>query len=108
MRVAAYTGLPSILGGLHQNEQRPPSQVAQRDGLVNEFWHSADPVRVEQLIRQLGISYIYVGQLERAVYGETVANKFEELRQRGLLTVVYENDQTTIYRVMPAGGRFSE
>ena len=27
MRVAAYTGLPSILGGLHQNEQRYASQV---------------------------------------------------------------------------------
>jgi uncharacterized membrane protein len=108
MRVAAYTGLPSVLGGLHQNEQRPPSQVGQRDGLFNEFWYTTDPVRAEQLIRQLGIAYIYVGQLERAVYGATVADKFEELRQQGLLSVEYENDETTIYQVIPSSGRLSE
>ena len=49
MRVAAYTGLPSVLGGLHQNEQRYSSQVGERDFVVNEFWNTPDPARARPL-----------------------------------------------------------
>ncbi|RME99865.1 MAG: hypothetical protein D6768_14140, partial [Chloroflexi bacterium] len=58
MRVAAYTGLPSILGGLHQNEQRFAAQVGERDFVVNEFWATPDPARTLQLMDQLGIEYV--------------------------------------------------
>jgi uncharacterized membrane protein len=98
MRVAAYTGLPSILGGLHQNEQRYPWQVDSRALLVDEFWQTTDPSHVLQLLDQLSITYIYVGQLERAVYGDGVGDKFEQLYQHGALEVVFENEQTKIYR----------
>ncbi len=100
MRVAAYTGLPSILGGLHQGEQRPAEQIGQRDGLVNEFWQSPDPTRALELANQLGLDYIYVGQLERAVYGPSVEAKFEQLRQQGALQLAYDNPQTKIYKVV--------
>jgi len=99
MRVAAYTGLPSILGGLHQNEQRPAAQVGQRDMVVNEFWTTTDPTRAWQLIDQLDISYIYLGQIERITYGANVGAKFEQLVEQGKLTVVFENEKTKIYRV---------
>ncbi len=99
MRVAAYTGLPSVLGGLHQNEQRPGSQIAERDILVNEFWNTPDPNRAQQLIDQLNISYIYVGQLERITYGDQVGAKFEQLREQGFLDLVFENEETKIYKV---------
>ncbi|MCG3207914.1 MAG: hypothetical protein FOGNACKC_01515 [Anaerolineae bacterium] len=98
MRVAAYTGLPSILGGLHQNEQRPGAQVGERDFAVNDFWQNPDPQRTLQLINQLGIDYIYIGQLERAVYGSNIDAKFEQLRQQDALELVYENPQTKIYK----------
>ncbi len=98
MRVAAYTGLPSILGGLHQNEQRPGAQVGERDFAVNDFWQNPDPQRTLHLINQLGIDYIYIGQLERAVYGSNIAAKFEQLRQQDALELVYENPQTKIYK----------
>nr|HMQ56374.1 DUF2298 domain-containing protein [Anaerolineae bacterium] len=97
MRVAAYTGLPSILGGLHQNEQRYPWQIGDRDFVVNELWTTIDPEQARQLIDQLGISYIYVGQVERATYGPFVGDKFEQLQTRGELELVFENEQTKIY-----------
>jgi uncharacterized membrane protein len=97
MRVAAYTGLPSILGGLHQNEQRYPWQIGDRDFVVNELWTTIDSERTLQLIDQLGISYIYLGQVERATYGPFVGDKFEQLQARGDLEQVYENEQTKIY-----------
>ncbi len=103
MRVAAYTGLPSILGGLHQGEQRYADQIGQRDFPVNEFWQTTDPAVARQRMAELGIEYIYVGQVERNTYGANVGDKFEQLRQQGVLELVYENPQTKIYRrAMPS------
>jgi uncharacterized membrane protein len=119
MRVASYTGLPLPLGGLHQNEQRPPQQIAQRDGRYMEFWNTTDPARAWELIQELDISYIYMGQLEQTLYNPQLTgslmqwgvtffvtdgmNKFERLLDQGLLTVAYENERTRIYQV--AGDR---
>lgn len=100
MRVAAYTGLPSILGGLHQNEQHHSWQVGERDAVVNEFWSSPDPARTQQLINQLGISYIYLGQVERITHGVFIEDKFNQLQAQGTLEVVFENEQTKIYKVV--------
>jgi YYY domain-containing protein len=98
MRVAAYTGLPSILGGLHQNEQRYASQIGSRDLVVNEFWYTPDPNRALQLMDQLGITYLYIGQIERAVYGVEVEDKFRQLVEQGKLEIVFENDLTRVYK----------
>jgi hypothetical protein len=115
MRVASYTGLPLPLGGLHQNEQRWPDQVGQRDGLYMEFWNTSDPVRAWQLIQELDISYIYIGQLEQTLYNPQLTGslmqwgvtfyapegigKLDELAAQGRLSVVYENERTRIYQV---------
>jgi YYY domain-containing protein len=98
MRVAAYTGLPSILGGLHQNEQRYASQIAGRDLAVNEFWQTPDLERLKILLDQLDITYIYIGQIERITYGDQVEQKFVQLAQQGVLELVFENEKTKIYR----------
>jgi YYY domain-containing protein len=100
MRVASYTGLPMPLGGLHQNEQRWPDQVGQRDGVYTEFWNTPDPARAWDLIRELDISYIYVGQLEWATYTMPGSlAKFDILVAQGRLAVVYQNERTRIYQV---------
>jgi uncharacterized membrane protein len=116
MRVASYTGLPSPLGGLHQNEQRWPEQIAQRDGPYMEFWNTADPARAWEIIEELGISYIYLGQLEQTLYNPQLTgslmqwgvthfvpdgiDKFDTLVAQGLLSVAYENERTRIYQVI--------
>jgi uncharacterized membrane protein len=115
MRVASYTGLPLPLGGLHQNEQRWPEQVGQRDGRYMEFWNTTDPARAWELIQELDISYIYLGQLEQTLYNPQLTgsliqwgvtffvtdgiNKFDTLVDQDLLDVAYENERTRIYQV---------
>ncbi len=99
MRVAAYTGLPSILGGLHQSEQHSAEALGKRDGIVREFWATMDLPRVIALIEELEIRYIYIGQLERGVYGDGVVQKFETLAEQDELEPVFSNDKTIIYRV---------
>ncbi|HDH09858.1 MAG TPA: hypothetical protein ENF84_02840, partial [Chloroflexi bacterium] len=98
LRVATYTGLTTLLGA-HQSEQRYAWQVGRRDGQVREFFNTQDIARALQLIRELRISYIYIGQLERAVYDPAGLAKFDEMVRRGELEVVYENKRTKIYRV---------
>jgi uncharacterized membrane protein len=98
MRVAAYTGLPSILGGLHQNEQRYASQVGERDFVVQQFWANPDPIRTLELMDELNISYVYLGQIETITYGNHIADKFEQLVTQGELEIVFENEKTKIYK----------
>jgi uncharacterized membrane protein len=76
MRVAAYNGLPSILGGLHPNEQHPASQVCQLDMMVNDFWSTPDPgPRPMSMKMELALSTVYLGPLEKAVPGPQVGDK---------------------------------
>jgi len=98
LRVATYTGLPTFLGA-HQNEQRYASQVGERDGQARDFFNTPDVSHALQLIRELHVSYIYVGQLEHTVYDAAGLAKFDEMVQRGELEVVYENERVKIYRV---------
>ncbi|MEZ4555451.1 MAG: DUF2298 domain-containing protein [Caldilineaceae bacterium] len=96
-RIASLTGL-SGLRGMHASEQRYGDEVGQRDGLHREFWRTPDIARTEELIDQLDIALIYVGQLERKVHPEGV-DKLAQMAADGLLTVIYENERVTIYAV---------
>ena len=104
------------LGGLHQGEQRWPGQIGSRDGPYMEFWNTDDPERAWQLIQELDISYIYIGQLERTLYDADVSSsltewgvtrfaptgldKFDALERQGRLRVAYQNERTRIYQVI--------
>ncbi|MFQ5856588.1 MAG: DUF2298 domain-containing protein [Anaerolineae bacterium] len=99
LRVASYTGLPTLLGA-HQGEQRYGWQVGPRDGRAKEFFNTHDLDRARELIRELNISYIYIGQLERTVYDSGGLEKFEHMREAGDLELVYQNTEVKIYRVV--------
>ena len=99
VRVASYTGLPTLLGW-HQSEQRYAWQVGERDGAVRDFFNTTDLERTRQLIRDLRIRYVYVGQLERALYDPAGLQKFDQLVQTGEMQVVYKNERTIIYEVL--------
>jgi uncharacterized membrane protein len=97
VRVSSYTGLPTLLG-MHVREQRYGWQESERGRLANTFFVTADLQETMDIARELGIEYVYIGPLERTQYPRAAA-KFDQLAQRALLSVVYWNDQVTIYRV---------
>jgi YYY domain-containing protein len=99
LRVASYTGLPTLLGA-HQNEQRYDWQVGTRSDETNALYRTADPQEARDLISRLHVSYIYVGQLEHSVYPPEGLDKFETLRGVGVLAVVYENPGVKLYEVL--------
>jgi YYY domain-containing protein len=97
VRVASFTGLPTLLG-MHQSEQRYDTQVGQRDGEARSFFTEPDYARVADLAKRLHIKYIYVGQLERIVYPAAGLAKFDRA-VGSYLDLVYENPRTKIYQV---------
>ena len=102
-RVSSLTGLSGLLG-MHEQEQRYGRDVGERDGKLREFWRTEDTGRVQQLIDELDIGLIYVGQLERHQH-PNAPDRLELLRATGLLETVYRNQEVTIYAVpsqMPA------
>ena len=98
LRVASMTGLPTLLGQ-HQGEQRYAWQVGQREQLAREFWQTTDVYRARQIMDELGIEYVYVGQLERILFTPEQLAKFDALVQTGEAEIVYQNPQVTVYRL---------
>ncbi|MCS6827327.1 MAG: DUF2298 domain-containing protein [Caldilinea sp.] len=96
-RMASNTGL-SGLRGMHEQEQRYPEDVGRRDGLHRELWQTPDVARTLQLLEELHVDLIYIGQLERYLHPDGV-RKFENMAAQGLLTPLFQNERVTIYAV---------
>jgi uncharacterized membrane protein len=100
LRVASFTGFPTLLGFHQEGEQRYGWQTGPRRSQAEAFWSTTDAVQAQQLMAELGIDYIYVGQLERIVYPPESLAKFDQMAAAGQLEVVYSNEQVTIYQVV--------
>jgi uncharacterized membrane protein len=102
-RVSMYTGLPAVVGwDWHQRQQRavlPGSLVSNRIQDVNTIYNTQDMAQAEMLLNKYGVSYVFVGSLERNYYQPQGITKFEEMADLGILEVVYMDDKVTIYRV---------
>ena len=101
-RISAYTGLPTVIGWpWHQIQQRNPHTWAihQRAADVAAIYGGAGLNRALELLRQYDVSYVVVGQLERALYPPEGLAKFDELAGRGLAAPVFANAGTTIYQL---------
>jgi len=96
-RVASLTGLSGV-SGMHEGEQRYGEDVGKRDQLLNEFWSTPDGERTRQLIDELHIALIYVGQLEQDRHPEGV-QKLKQMASDGHLTPLFQNERTVIYAV---------
>ncbi|MGI8589284.1 MAG: DUF2298 domain-containing protein [Chloroflexia bacterium] len=102
MMVGTYTGLPIVVGGLHQEEQRYDWQVGERRGDMTNFYRTEDISTTLLLINKYDIAYIYLGQLEQVYYQKTPAGlaKFKQMENK-YLDIAYQNDVVTIYHVRP-------
>ncbi len=95
--VAAATGLPTVLGWAGHEQQwrgeRNPAGSRARD--VEKIYQAPDSPESLTLLETYGISYIYVGDLERSKYGlsEAVVNRWDEIALR-----VYDAGGVRIYR----------
>jgi YYY domain-containing protein len=107
-RVSTYTGLPTLLGwSWHEYQQRSIALASHvidsRQRLIKQLYTLASPSETMRELQLYGVEYIYVGQLERALYPPAGLARFDALARDGKLQVVYQRGATQIYRVVPAG-----
>jgi YYY domain-containing protein len=106
--VAVYTGLPTLLGWpWHETQQRSVADVGpvlqQRQQLIQNLYSGVDQEAALETLRLYGVEYVYIGQLERALYDANGLAKFDAMAQAGLIDEVYRQGSTRIYRVSPSG-----
>jgi len=100
-RVSAYTGLPTLLGWpWHQIQQRNDYQslVLQRSDDIKSIYNSEDIKMTLIFLHNYKVSYIYVGELEKAYYSAVGLSKFDRMVSGGMIEQVFQNSGVTIYR----------
>jgi len=99
LRVASYTGLPTIVGA-HEREQRPWDQVGPREEDAAALYTTTDVDQARTILERYRVRYIYVGQLERVAYPGPGLDKFDRLVQDGTCARVFHNERVDIYEVL--------
>ena len=98
IRIAANTGLPTVISALHVNEQRDPAAAARRDRDLDQFYRSSDIEQALTFLARYGVDYIYVGGAERAFYPAAGLAKFEQMNGT-YLESIYRTPEVQIYAV---------
>ncbi len=102
-RVSIYTGLPTVIGwSNHQRQQRPPEsiEVGRRATLVQEAYNTPSIGRAREILDEMNVDLIIVGELERAYYDPAGLAKFNAMARQGYLRVIYDRFNTVIYQVI--------
>jgi uncharacterized membrane protein len=116
-RVSMFTGLPTIINGIHEPEQRygdeidPTSLCGQtanpseclahthaRSDDLRALYGATSPAEKWRVIHTYGVRYIYVGFSERQLYPHAGLDAFTPMVGKGL-TVAFQRPGVTIYRV---------
>lgn len=101
-RFTVYTGLPGVIGwDYHQSQQRgilANDIVGQRVRDVELFYQTIDPLTAYQILQEYGVTYVIVGQYEKALYFQAGLDKFAAW-DGALWDTIYQDGQTAIYKV---------
>ncbi len=94
-RVSAMTGLPTLLGwGGHQSQWRGNyDEPGRREPDIAQLYNTSDMRQAQTLLDKYGITYVYVGSLERERYSPQGLAKFERF-----MAIVFQQDDVTIYQ----------
>lgn len=95
-RVSSYTGLPTIIGWpVHEWLWRGSyDEAGKRIPEVQTLYESQDLAKTQDLLDKYNIYYVFIGQLEKQKYPNLESIKWESLGKK-----VFENSETTIYKV---------
>jgi len=95
-RVSALTGLPTLLGWAGHEGQWRGSYTVQhaREPDIQTIYNTLDVEAARSLLQEHGVTYVYVGPVERSRYEARGLQKFARF-----MDVAYENGEVTIYRM---------
>lgn len=112
-RMSINTGLPAVIGWVrHERQQRTATDLDQREREVREFYtdDTADATAKREFLDTYNVEYVVVGQMERQYpsidrndcisNGNPAAIETIDSMEGSDLEVVFQNETTTIYRVI--------
>jgi uncharacterized membrane protein len=93
-RVAALTGLPTVLGwGGHERQWRGNyDEPARREVDLETLFTTLDPTEAKVILERYNVAYIYIGSVERQRYPAEGLEKFA-----AMFPVVYTGGDVVIY-----------
>jgi uncharacterized membrane protein len=97
-RIAANTGIPTILGWAgHEYQWRGSNtpEPGQRDPAVREIYTGSDWAYTVDLLNRYDVEYIIIGSLEMTTYGPQILDKFAGL------DIAFSNNSVIIYHWQP-------
>lgn len=100
-RISINTGLPVVAGWDWHTKQQysllPGDIIDRRIGDIRTIYETEDLDETLQLLRKYGVSLVYVGPLERAVYSVMGLSKFDRMVANGTLDRIYDQNGVQIY-----------
>ncbi len=98
-RISSTTGIPTVLGWANHEHQwrgdRFGELAGTREQDVREIYNTSSIVRAQELLAKYGVTYVYVGSLER---DPSYASPAGLLKFERFLPVVYRDSNVVIYR----------
>ena len=96
-RVAVQTGIPTLLGWAgHELQWRGNGdEAARREPVVQTIYTSSNIGELRDIFLRYGISYVFVGELEKVKYGITPPLA----TLTSLVDKVFDQQGTTVYRI---------
>ncbi len=93
-RISVHTGIPTVIGWpWHEVQWRGDALLlGSREEDIRRLFQTRDWTEAQGIIDRYGITYVYVGDVERATYHPVVEEKFE-----ANMDVIYRSGNVTIY-----------
>jgi YYY domain-containing protein len=102
-RVSVQTGLPTVIGWtnhMRQQYTRHHPTIEQRRADIQTLYTSDDPAEIERIIKQYGVRYVVVGEMESLSANPDTLALFMEFVAAGRWRVAYEGTFSRVYEVL--------
>lgn len=99
-RVASLAGRPVPIGWAHHEGQwrgRGNPVIGERIEAVDRLYREADPARMRQRARELGVQWVMYGEVEQERYGRGGSSPLGRLRQATPIAFAWPPDQPRVY-----------
>jgi YYY domain-containing protein len=107
-RISVYTGLPAVAAWRwHSVQQRmtmPGGTVEARQMDINRFYNTIDAEFAMTVLEKYDVQYVILAPYERAYMMPEGLAKFDFMTKRGWLAPVYDDEYSTVYRVLGRAG----
>ncbi|MBN1877156.1 MAG: glycosyltransferase family 39 protein [Anaerolineae bacterium] len=103
-RISVYTGLPSVAAWRwHSVQQRmtmPGGTIEARQLDINHFYNTIDAEYAMMILDRYNVQYVILAPYERAYMMPEGLPKFDLMAKQGWLMPVYDDEYSTVYRVV--------